>query len=77
MLCWLKKIFADDVGNPSWMRLIGGLVALVIVSAWAFCVFKSGQWIPLDGWAAGIVGSVFGGKAVQKLFESTGGDDVS
>lgn len=77
MLTWIKKLFADDAGNPSWMRLIGGFVALVIISAWAYCVFKNGQWIPLDGWAAGIVSTVFGGKAIQKLFESEGGSNDS
>lgn len=77
MLPWIKKLFEDSGGNPSWMRLFGCMAAMLILCTWAFCVFKEGRWIPLDGWASGIIGVIFGGKTLQKAFEPSGGDDAA
>ena len=64
---WVKKMLADDSGNPSCLRIMGMAIVFILLIPWAYCIFKKGEWIPLDAWTSGTIGTVLASKAWQKI----------
>jgi hypothetical protein len=58
----LQKIYSDDGGNPSSMRLLVAFVVAAQVLVWAYCSIKSGVLQPL---ALENTASIIGPLAVQ------------
>lgn len=63
------QIFEDDVGALSFMRVSGFVVLSVILGVWALGNIRSGQYVPLGAYDAGIITAVITAKVVQAKIE--------
>lgn len=68
----LGQFFVDDAGECSCMRLIAFLVLVVVLGLWVWGCITAGTYVPLGYAEAGLLSSVFAGKAVQARFEYGG-----
>ncbi|MFP5213071.1 MAG: hypothetical protein ACLGPL_06795 [Acidobacteriota bacterium] len=65
----LSKIFSDNSGNPSSMRLFVAIIVSVVLGTWSFCCIKSGAFIQPDLGFVGTLVGVLGVQQVQKRAE--------
>lgn len=66
----VTKIFSDDVGNLSCMRIVFVLVVVVILINWTIINIITGELNPLDWGAVAAIVGMGGTKAYQKSSES-------
>ena len=63
---YMAKLFQDNAGNPSSMRLIAVAVPVVIVGVWAWTCLSTGTLISFDWADVGAIGALGSAKAYQK-----------
>lgn len=63
---FLAKIFTDDGGNPSSVRLVSAISSLAVVGTWAYTSIQTLTIQPLDLSAAAVALGSLGLKVLQK-----------
>jgi len=64
-----KSLFKDQAGKPSLMRVLFFLWAIVVLVVWVVISIKTWQVHDLSMSIAIILGTLAGGKAVQRFAE--------
>ena len=66
---WIKRTFSEYGDFPSWLRQIGTLIILDILTVWTYCCIKNAQFIPMDWTSLSVLIGVLAAKALQKTQE--------
>jgi hypothetical protein len=63
------KMFEDNQGHSSSMRVAWFICVLIIMFVWAYCSVIAGKMVSFSVGDAAFMSILFGGKVVQKKIE--------
>ena len=67
------KLFEDDKGNSSSMRVVWALCVLMVFGVWSYICIQKGELISFQVGDATLIAFLFGGKLGQKYIELKNG----
>lgn len=69
-----RKVFKDDSGNTSYMRIVSFLVVGVVLFNWTYFNIENGEFVSLNWQDVGMILGSMGAKAYQKGIELNRGN---